>query len=200
MSIPKRIILNNRGAIASIVSEQLARLIALLGELRYMYTTNPTPYSHITGVAMWQLGNDYAPRLYGDNFAANGGFSTKIFGANPPPAGPSIQLQLTNNGSSASITTLITSGGLYYPFPSVNPASNAQWCTQAVASGTCPDSSILDTLGTGTFTVQVTTGSVAWICPAGSGIGTGGTVSLNSGFRYNLQVNGDFKSCAFGSF
>src|SRR5581483_5360813 len=118
--------------------DQNAILTSLAGEINYMYATNPAPYSHIAGVAMWQLGNDYAPRLYGDNFAVNGGFSTKIFGANAPPPGPNIQLQLTNNGSTSSITTLITSGGLYYPFPAVNPSSNVQWCTQAAASGTCP--------------------------------------------------------------
>lgn len=178
---------------------QASILTSLSSELTYMYATNPSKYSHITGVAVWQLGNDYAPKLYGDTFAANGGFSTKIFGAAAPPAGPSILLQLTNNGSSQAITTLITSVGLYYPFPAVNASAQTTWCTSALSSGTCPDSFILDTLGTGTFTVQVTSNGTAWICPAGGGVGAGGTVTLVTG-RYNLQVNGDFKSCAFASF
>jgi len=82
----------------------------------------------------------------------------------------------------------------------VSASSNTTWCTQAASGGNCPDSSILDIVGASTNTVQVTTNGVAWICPAGGGIGTGGTITLNSGFRYNLQVNGDFHSCAFGSF
>jgi len=178
---------------------QASILATLAAELTYMRSSNPTPYANVTGVSMWALGNDYAPNLYNDTYAAPGAFSTAMFGASPAPAGPSILLQLTNNGSSGSITTLITNGN-YYPFPAVAAGGNATWCTQA-ATGTygCTDSSILDTLGAGTFTVQVTTGGTAWLCPAGNGLGTGGSVTLTGG-RYNLQVNGDFDSCAFGSF
>lgn len=181
--------------------DQTSILNTVVSELTYMYSTNPTLYSHIAGVSVWQLGNDYAPRLYGDNFASTGLFSTKIFGAAAPPAGPNILLQMSNNSSSTSaIITLITSGGLYYPFPSINPSSNTSWCTQAASGGSCPDSSILDIIGASTVTVQITPSSgVAWLCPAGGGVGAGGTITLNSGFHYNLQVNNDFKSCAFGT-
>ena len=182
---------------------QATILDSLASELNYMLSVNPGPYSHIAGVVVWQLGNDYAPNLYGDTFASKGAFSSKIFGAVAPPAGPSIQLQLSNNsGSGSAITTLITSGGSYYPFPAVNASSFTSWCTLAASSGSCPDSFILDTLGTGTFTVQVTPSSgTAWLCPANSGgIGPGSTITLTSGLRYNLQVNNDFKSCAFGTF
>ena len=179
--------------------DQATILSALSNELTYMKTTNPTPYSNISGVSMWALGNDYAPNLFTDNFAKAGAFSTAMFGASPAPAGASILLQLSNNGSTSSITTLIFNGS-YYPFPAVAGSANATWCTQA-ATGTfgCTDSSILDTIGAATVTVQVTTNGTAWICPAAGGVGTGGTVTLVSG-RYNLQVNGDFNSCAFGSF
>jgi hypothetical protein len=182
--------------------DQSAILSTLASELNYIFSGNRPLYSHITGVAVWQLGNDYAPRLYGDTYAVNGGFSTKIFGAAAPPAGPNILLQLTNNSSSASeVTTLITAAQAYYPFPSVNPSSFTVWCTQAASSGTCPDSFILDTIGAGTFTVQVTPSSgVAWLCPANAnGVGPNSTVTLTSGIHYNLQVNNDFKSCAFGT-
>ncbi len=183
--------------------DQTAILNTLASELNYIFSGNRPLYSHVTGVMIWQLGNDYAPRLYGDNYAVNGGFSTKIFGAAAPPAGPNIQLQLTNNSSSTSeVTTLITSAQAYYPFPSVNPSSFTSWCTQGASSGTCPDSFILDTIGAGTFTVQVTPSSgSAWLCPPNAnGIGPNSTITLSSGFRYNLQVNNDFKSCAFGAF
>ncbi len=182
--------------------DQTAILSTLASELNYIFSGNRPLYSHITGVAVWQLGNDYAPRLYGDAYAVNGGFSTRIFGAAAPPAGPNILLQLTNNSSSTSeVTTLITAAQAYYPFPSVNPSSFTVWCTQAASSGTCPDSFILDTIGAGTFTVQVTPSTgVAWLCPANAnGIGPNSTVTLTSGIHYNLQVNNDFKSCAFGT-
>lgn len=183
--------------------DQNAILTTFAAELNYMFSGNRPLYANIAGIATWQLGNDYAPRLYNDTYAINGLFSTKVFGAAAPPAGPSIQLQLTNNSASTSeITTLVTSAKAYYPFPSVNAKSFTSWCTQAVSSGTCPDSFILDTLGTGTFTVQITpsTGS-AWLCPANqNGIGNNSTITLISGLRYNLQVNNDFKSCAFGTF
>jgi len=105
--------------------DQAAILTSLGAELTYMYSAHPASFSHITGVAVWQLGNDYAPRLYGDNFAVNGAFSTRIFGAVAPPAGPSIQLQLTNNGSSSSITTLVTAGGGGGLLPPPAPATNS---------------------------------------------------------------------------
>jgi hypothetical protein len=182
--------------------DQTAILSTLASELNYVFSGNRPLYSHITGVAVWQLGNDYAPRLYGDTYAVNGGFSTKIFGAAAPPAGPNLLLQLTNNSSSASeVTTLITAAQAYYPFPSVNPSSFTSWCTQAASSGTCPDSFILDTVGTGTFTVQVTPSTgAAWLCPANAnGIGPNSTITLLNNLHYNLQVNNDFKSCAFGT-
>jgi hypothetical protein len=178
---------------------QAAILTSLANEWTYMQT-NAGPYQNIAGVGMWALGNDYAPSLYGDTYATAGAFSTAMFGASPAPAGPSILLQLTNNGSISSTITLI-SNGLYYPFPAVSGGANTTWCTQA-ATGTygCTDSSILDTIGAGTVTVQITPAvGAAWICPAGGGVGAGGTVTLTSG-RYNLQVNGNFNSCAFGSF
>jgi chitinase len=183
--------------------DQSAILTTLASELNYIFSGNRPLYSHINGVVVWQLGNDYAPRLYGDSYAVNGGFSTIIFGATAPPAGPNIQLQLSNNSSSGSaVTTLITSAQAYYPFPAVNASSFTSWCTQSASSGTCPDSFILDTIGAGTFTVQVTPSSgSAWLCPPNAnGIGPNSTITLTSGFRYNLQVNSDFKSCAFGAF
>ncbi len=182
--------------------DQTAILNTLASELNYIFSANRPVYSHINGVVVWQLGNDYAPRLYGDAYAVNGAFSTRIFGAAAPPAGPNILLQLTNNSSSASaVTTLITSAQAYYPFPSVNPSSFTVWCTQAASSGTCPDSFILDTIGAATFTVQVTPSTgVAWLCPANAnGIGPNSTITLLNNLHYNLQVNNDFKSCAFGT-
>jgi hypothetical protein len=182
--------------------DQTAILGTLASEFNYMFSGNRPLYSHINGVVVWQLGNDYAPRLYGDTFAVNGGFSTKIFGADPPPAGPNMLLQLTNNSSKTSeITTLVTAAQAYYPFPSVNPSSFTVWCTQAASSGTCPDSFILDTIGTGTFTVQVTPSTgAAWLCPPNAnGIGANSTITLLNNLHYNLQVNNDFKSCAFGT-
>jgi chitinase len=182
--------------------DQAAILNSLASELNYMFSSSPSLYSHINGVVTWQLGNDYAPNLYGDTFATKGLFSTKIFGAAAPPAGPNILLQLTNNGTGGSeTTTLITSAQQYYPFPAVNASSFTSWCTLAASGSSCPDSFILDTIGAGTFTVQVTPSTgVAWLCPANSGgIGSGSTITLTSGFHYNLQVNSDYKSCAFGT-
>lgn len=182
--------------------DQTALLNALASGLNYMFSANPAPYSHISGVVVWQLGNDYAPNLYGDSYATKGAFSTRIYGAAAPPAGPNILLQLTNNGTGgAEITTFITSAQQYYPFPPINASSFTSWCTLAASGNNCPDSFILDTLGAGTFTVQVTPSTgVAWLCPANSGgIGPGSTITLTSGFHYNLQVNSDFKSCAFGT-
>ncbi len=182
--------------------DQTAILNSLASGLNYMFSANPTPYSHISGVVVWQLGNDYAPNLYGDSYATKGAFSTKIFDAIAPPPGPNILLQLTNNGASGNeVTTLITSAQQYYPFPAVNASSYTSWCTLAASGSNCPDSFILDTLGAGTFTAQVTpsTGN-AWLCPANlGGIGPGSTITLTSGFHYNLQVNTDYKSCAFGT-
>ena len=45
---------------------QATILDSLASELNYMLSANPAPYSHISGIVVWQLGNDYAPNLYGD--------------------------------------------------------------------------------------------------------------------------------------
>jgi hypothetical protein len=58
-----------------ILNELKADVLAMQGD--------PVNYGRISGVFFWSLSNDYSPKLWGDQWAKAGGFSTTVFGATP---------------------------------------------------------------------------------------------------------------------
>ena len=59
---------------------------------------------------------------------------------------------------------------------------------------------VAQTVATPTNLVVTPSTGVAWLCPANAnGIGPNSTITLLTNLHYNLQVNNDFKSCAFGT-
>lgn len=201
---------------------------AILSQLKTSIDTmigNTTNYPYFDGVMMWSLNTDYYPTAYGDTYAAVGGFSTAIYGAESSgssSSGPYFILQISNTGSGTSSYSYATASlkinGLNYEFGGLSSSgkdtalaagTNKSWGTLASAqdpntSSYVTDSSNLDAL----FTNGATSFTISGIQinkysnenkTAAQYVTCSSTLSyttLEAGHTYNVMVNPTYNSCS----
>lgn len=143
-------------------ADQQNTLNTLASDIALMKNNNPD-YSHINGIMVWSLGNDYDPKDYSSpNAATPGAFSTTIFGASAVPDTPYFIMQITNTGPNqasnsayASITLVVNDQ--YFQFGN-------KW-NQPITPQASPDSSTWGTLPSASASVLDDSNSIVTDSP-----------------------------------